>query len=76
MFFAVSPSLGVSTLPQLIALAKKEPGKVSIAVTGVGRLTDLTGLVFQERTGVDLLPVPYNGGPAARSPTSARAACR
>ncbi len=65
MFFAVSPSLGVSTLPQLIALAKKEPGKVSIAVTGVGRLTDLTGLVFQERTGVDLLPVPYNGGPAA-----------
>lgn len=65
MFFAVSPSLGISTLPQLIALAKKEPGKVSIAVTGVGRLTDLTGLVFQERANVSLLPVPYNAGPAA-----------
>lgn len=65
MFFAVNPSLGVSTLPQLIALAKKEPGKLSIAVTGVGRLTHLTGLVFEERAGVQLLPVPYNGGPAA-----------
>jgi tripartite-type tricarboxylate transporter receptor subunit TctC len=65
MFFAVNPSLGVSTLPQLIAAAKKDPGKISIAVTGVGRLTHLTGLVFQERAGVSLLPVPYNGGPAA-----------
>src|ERR1700744_1978009 len=65
MFFAVTPSLGVSTLPELIALAKKEPGKISIAVTGVGRLTHLTGLVFQDRADVSLLPVPYNGGPAA-----------
>jgi tripartite-type tricarboxylate transporter receptor subunit TctC len=65
MFFAVTPSLGVSTLPELIALAKKDPGKISIAVTGVGRLTHLTGLVFQDRAGISLLPVPYNGGPAA-----------
>src|ERR1700691_4981907 len=65
MFFAVTPSLGISTLPELIALAKKEPGKVSIAVTGVGRLTHLTGLVFQDRADISLLPVPYNGGPAA-----------
>jgi tripartite-type tricarboxylate transporter receptor subunit TctC len=65
MFFAVSPSLDVSTLAQLIALAKNEPGKISIAVTGVGRLTDLTGLLFQERAKLSLLPVPYNGGPAA-----------
>jgi len=65
MFFAVNPSLGVSTLPQLIALAKKEPGKISIAVTGVGRLTHLTGLVFEQKANINLLPVPYNGGPAA-----------
>jgi len=65
MFVAVNPKLGVSTLPQLIALAKKEPGKISIAVTGVGRLTDLTGLLLQDRAGVQLLRVPYNGGPAA-----------
>jgi tripartite-type tricarboxylate transporter receptor subunit TctC len=65
MFFAVNPSLGISTLPELIAAAKKDPGKISIAVTGVGRLTHLTGLVFQERANINLLPVPYNGGPAA-----------
>jgi tripartite-type tricarboxylate transporter receptor subunit TctC len=65
MFFAVNPSLGISTLPELIAAAKKDPGKISIAVTGVGRLTHLTGLVFQDRAGINLLPVPYNGGPAA-----------
>ncbi len=65
MFIAVNPSLGVSTLPQLIALAKKEPGKISIAVTGVGRLTHLTGLLLQERADIKLLAVPYTGGPAA-----------
>src|ERR1700689_2850184 len=64
MFFAVTPSLGISTLPELIALAKKDPGKISIAVTGVGRLTHLTGLLLQERAGIQLLPVPYTGGPA------------
>ncbi len=64
MFVAVNASLGVSTLPQLIALAKKEPGKVSIAVTGVGRLTHLTGELLQERAGIKLLSIPYVGGPA------------
>ena len=65
MFVAVNPKLGVSTLPQLIALAKKEPGKISIAVTGAGRLTDLTGMLLQDRADVQLLRVPYTGGPAA-----------
>src|SRR5690348_310900 len=65
MFVAVNPGLGVSSLPELIALAKKQPGKISIAVTGVGRLTHLTGLLLQERAGIALLPVPYNAGPAA-----------
>jgi tripartite-type tricarboxylate transporter receptor subunit TctC len=65
MFVAVSPSLPVNTLPDLIAQAKKQPGTISIAVTGVGRLTHLTGLLLQERAGIELLPVPYNGGPAA-----------
>ena len=65
MFIAVNPSLGVSTLPGLIALAKKQPGTISIAVTGVGRLTHLTGLLLQERADIQLLPVPYNAGPAA-----------
>jgi tripartite-type tricarboxylate transporter receptor subunit TctC len=65
MFIAVNPALGVNTLPELIALAKKQPGTISIAVTGVGRLTHLTGLVLQDRAGIQLLPVPYTAGPAA-----------
>ncbi len=65
MFVAVNPSLHVSTLPELIALAKKQPGKISIAVTGIGRLTHLTGEVLQQRADIKLLTVPYTGGPAA-----------
>ena len=64
MFIAVNPSLDISTLSQLIDLAKKEPGKISIAVTGIGRLTHLTGEVLQERAGVKFLTVPNTGGPA------------
>jgi tripartite-type tricarboxylate transporter receptor subunit TctC len=65
MFVAVNPSLGVSTLPQLIALAKRKPGSISIAVTGAGRLTDLTGRLLQQRANVSFVRVPYNSGTAA-----------
>jgi tripartite-type tricarboxylate transporter receptor subunit TctC len=65
MFVAVNPTLGVNTLPELIALSKKDPSSISIAVTGVGRLTDLTGRVLERREGVDFVRVPYNSGPAA-----------
>jgi tripartite-type tricarboxylate transporter receptor subunit TctC len=65
MFIAVAPSLGVTTLPQLIALAKKEPEKISFALTGFGRLTHLTGELLQERADIKLLPVPYTHGPAS-----------
>jgi tripartite-type tricarboxylate transporter receptor subunit TctC len=65
MFVAVNTKLDVATLPQLIAAAKKDPGKISIAVTGAGRLTDLTGLLLEDRADIQLLRVPYTGGPAA-----------
>jgi tripartite-type tricarboxylate transporter receptor subunit TctC len=64
MFVAVKPTLGVKTLAELIALAKKEPGKITIAATGIGRLTHLTGELLQMRTGIKLLTVPYTAGPA------------
>jgi tripartite-type tricarboxylate transporter receptor subunit TctC len=64
MFVAVVPSLGVGTLPELIALAKKRPGEIPYAVTGIGRLTHLTGELLQMRAGINLLMVPYTGGPA------------
>ncbi len=64
MFIAAAPSLGVTTLPELIALAKQRHGEISYAVTGVGRLTHLTGELLQLRTGIKLLLVPYSGGPS------------
>ncbi len=64
MFIAAAPSLGVTTLPELIALAKRRPGEISYAVSGVGRLTHLTGELLQRRAGIQLLLVPYSGGPA------------
>ncbi len=64
MFVGVAPSLGVNTLPELIALAKSRPGEISYAVTGVGRLTHLTGELLQLRAGIKLQIVPYTGGSA------------
>src|SRR5262249_42652422 len=62
-FIAVSPTLGISTLPQLIELAKQRPGKLTFAATGVGRLTHLAGELLQHEAGIKLLLVPYTGGP-------------
>ena len=64
MFIAVSPALGVNTLAELIALARKRPGEISYATTGVGRLTHLTGELLQHQAKIKLLLVPYTGGPA------------
>src|SRR5262249_28969564 len=64
MFIAVSPSLGISTLPELIARAQKAPGEITYATTGIGRLTHLTGELLQREAGIKLLLVPYTGGPS------------
>jgi tripartite-type tricarboxylate transporter receptor subunit TctC len=63
MFIAVSPTLGISTLPQLIASAREQPGKLTYATTGVGRLTHLAGELLQHEASIRLLLVPYTGGP-------------
>ncbi len=65
MFIAVSHKTGVTSIAELIALAKQKPGEISFAATGRGRLTHLTMELFQERAGVKLLFVPYAGGAAA-----------
>jgi tripartite-type tricarboxylate transporter receptor subunit TctC len=65
MYIAVAPSLGVSSLPELIALAKKKPGELSYATTGRGRITHLTMELLQARAGIKLQMIPYSGGPHA-----------
>ncbi len=64
MFFAVSPTLGINNLKDLIALAQKRPGEISYATTGVGRLTHLAGELLQHEAKIKLQLVPYTGGPS------------
>jgi tripartite-type tricarboxylate transporter receptor subunit TctC len=64
LVIAASPKLGIKTLQELIDLARKKPGELSYAVTGVGRLTHLIGELLQQRTGIKLQMVPYSGNSA------------
>jgi tripartite-type tricarboxylate transporter receptor subunit TctC len=59
MFITVNPALGVTTLAQYIEKAKKEPDKLSVAVSGVGRLTHFTSELLQAQAGIKLITIPY-----------------
>jgi tripartite-type tricarboxylate transporter receptor subunit TctC len=48
MVFTVTPEIGVSSLQEFIALAKKQPGKLSYAATGRGTMTHLTGELLNQ----------------------------
>ena len=58
------PSVPAATLAEFIALAKKEPGKLSFGSAGPGSIHHLTMAIFNDRAGIDLLHVPYRGGSA------------
>jgi len=61
----VNPSLPVKTIPELIAYAKANPGKLSFASAGIGTASHLAGELFNSMTGAGLQHVPYRGdGPA------------
>jgi tripartite-type tricarboxylate transporter receptor subunit TctC len=65
---AVSPSVGVASLGDLIALAKKNPGKLNFASSGNGSAPHLAAVLFQSVAGVQMVHVPYKGGaPAVQS---------
>jgi len=61
----VNPSLPVATVPEFIAHAKANPGKISMGSGGNGSPAHVTGELFKMMTGVNLTHVPYRGaGPA------------
>jgi tripartite-type tricarboxylate transporter receptor subunit TctC len=61
----VNPALPVKTATELIAHAKRNPGKISFGSSGVGSASHLSGALFQQMAGIDMLHVPYRGtGPA------------
>ncbi|WP_158295450.1 Bug family tripartite tricarboxylate transporter substrate binding protein [Crenalkalicoccus roseus] len=59
---AAHPSLGVRTIPELIARVKAMPQGISFASSGVGTSNHLAGELFRLRTGLDMTHVPYRGG--------------
>jgi tripartite-type tricarboxylate transporter receptor subunit TctC len=60
-----SPSLGVNSVAELVALLKKDPGKRLFASSGAGTSTHLAGEMFADMVGVPLTHVPYKGTPPA-----------
>jgi tripartite-type tricarboxylate transporter receptor subunit TctC len=61
----VHPSLPVKSIPELIAYAKANPGKLSYASAGIGTPSYLAGQLFNVMTGANLTHIPYKGdGPA------------
>ena len=61
----VTPSFPARTVPEFIAYAKANPGKVSFASAGNGSVAHVTGELFKMMTGVDMLHVPYRGAALA-----------
>ena len=61
----VHPSLNVATVGELVALAKKSPGKINFASSGFGTPAHLAGELFNSMAGVKLVHVPYKGASPA-----------
>ncbi len=61
----VNPSLGVSSVPELVAAAKAKPGAITFASAGHGTSPHLSGELFASRAGVRMLHVPYRGSAQA-----------
>jgi len=65
LVMAVHPSVPAKTVPEFIAYAKANPGKISMASAGIGAPSHVSGELFKMMAGVNLVHVPYRGaGPA------------
>jgi tripartite-type tricarboxylate transporter receptor subunit TctC len=58
----VHPAFSVKSVPELIAYAKANPGKINMASAGVGSAQQVYGELFKTMVGIDMLHVPYRGG--------------
>jgi tripartite-type tricarboxylate transporter receptor subunit TctC len=65
LVLAAGPGVPVSTVPELVAWAKANPGKLTIAASGLGGGSHLGGLLLAMIGGFDITVVPYKGGVAA-----------
>ena len=61
----INPSLPATTVPEFIAYAKANPGKISMASLGNGTVPHVAGELFKMMAGVSMVHVPYRGAPSA-----------
>lgn len=67
----VSPSLGVKSAKDLIALARARPGQLNFSSAGVGSGTHFGGELFKSMAGIDVVHIPFKGIPEAITETMA-----
>ena len=68
LVIAVNPNIGINSVQDLIARAKKEPGRINYATSGNGSAPHLGGALFTQLANVDLTHIPFRGGgPAIQS---------
>jgi tripartite-type tricarboxylate transporter receptor subunit TctC len=67
MVVLVNPSLPAATIPELIAYAKDNPGKINMASAGTGSAPHMAGELFNAMAGINMLHVPYRGQSQALS---------
>jgi tripartite-type tricarboxylate transporter receptor subunit TctC len=65
IMIAAAPNLPASNLAEVIALAKKNPGKMTYASPGAGSSMHLAGELLKQQAGIDILHVPFKGGAQA-----------
>src|SRR5260370_21786328 len=58
----ISPSVTAKTVPEFIAYAKGNPGKINMGSSGSGSVSHVFGEQFKMMTGINLVHVPYRGG--------------
>ena len=61
----VNPSVPAKTVPEFIAYAKANPGKLNMASSGAGSTIHVSGELFKMMTGINMVHVPYRGGAPA-----------
>ena len=61
LIMEVNPAVPVKTVPELMAYAKQNPGKINYGTGGIGTIQHVAGELFKFMTGVDLVHVPYRG---------------
>jgi tripartite-type tricarboxylate transporter receptor subunit TctC len=57
----VHPAFAAKSVPELVAYAKANPGKLNYGSAGLGNATHLAAELFKLRTGIDIVHVPYKG---------------